>query len=141
MSLLEAGEGDGLASISFLRGGSFRGCASRMGIDGYAFAICRGGWPLALVGKEDPKRSFCQAHDYLEMLVQEDIFRLADVPLRKNPDRAVALMRSLARNVGTECRDKTLLEDTGMGKETLENTSSPCEGSMSWRTFRPETRT
>lgn len=120
MSLLEAGEGDGLASISSLRDGSFRGCTSRMGIDGYAFAICRGGWPLALVSKEDRKRSLSQAPDYLEMLVQEDIFRLADVPLRKDPDRAMALMRSLARNVGTECRDKTLMEDTGMGPETLE---------------------
>ena len=49
------------------------------------------------------------------------ISRLLDAELKEAMSvKAAVLMRSLARNVGTECRDKTLLEDTGMGQETLE---------------------
>ncbi|MCF0112507.1 MAG: ATP-binding protein, partial [Bacilli bacterium] len=109
LSLFESKESNGKVSLSDLKEGKFAPCTSSMGIHDYAFALCRGGWPMAIAREKDV--AFSQAKDYFEMLVSEDIFSFKGIPLRKDEQRARQFMRSYARNVSIPAADETLRED------------------------------
>ena len=81
MSLFESGESNGNVSLKNLTNSEFHPCMSDMSIKDYAYVICRGGWPLALI--EDKDVALEQAFSYYEMLTSEDIFSLNDIPLKK----------------------------------------------------------
>lgn len=119
MSLYETGEGDGSASLRSLMDGSFEATRSQLSIEGYAHAIYRGGWPLAMAEGEGSAASLSVARSYYGDLVKKDLFSIADLPLRKDPDRAHRLLRSLSRHVAGECPDRLLLEEARMDRGTL----------------------
>ena len=50
MSLYESGESNGEVSLRdlFDNPEGFQGCNSNLSVDDLIFAICRGGWPMAL---------------------------------------------------------------------------------------------
>ena len=109
MSLWESGDSSGNVSLAQLFAGndSLDG-TGKMNLEELAFAVCRGGWPVAVTAKAERVR-LQQAIEYLNAIVAEDIHRVDGV--EKNPRRISLLLRSLARNVSTMATDVTLLED------------------------------
>ena len=108
MSLYESGDSTGEVSLQNL----FE-CPDRIAgtndfdIGHLAFLICRGGWPYAVGMKEKP--SLLQAEDYYEAVIKSDINRADGVS--KNPERVKRLMRSFARNQGTQISNTMLRDD------------------------------
>ncbi len=121
MSLWESGESSGDVSLATLFNGAddIDGNA-KIGIDELAFAICRGGWPEAVVA--GGPRSLRRAKNYLNTLVEDDLLRMDGVA--RNPESARAVLRSLARNISTLATATTILDDMatrdeGMTDKTL----------------------
>ncbi len=109
MSLFESKDSTGEVSLSALKNGIFKPCISDKTIYDYAFYICRGGWPLSIGEERDI--ALQQSIDFYEGLVTADIFSLKDVPLKKNEQKARQILRSYARNIGTQCPDTNILKD------------------------------
>lgn len=109
MSLFESGDSNGLVSLSNLKDGIFEPCFCNKTIEDYAFLICRGGWPLSL--NQEKNVALQQAIDYYDATINEDIFSLKDIKLKKNVNKARKLMRSYARNISSQCSDEVLLND------------------------------
>lgn len=72
-----------------------------------AFLVCRGGWPRAT----DLEREIAleQAYDYYEAVVKSDISRADGIA--RNPERVKRLMRSYARNQGSQATNALLRDD------------------------------
>ena len=122
MSLWESGESTGDVSLCNLFKSSEKvDGASNIDIDQLAFLICRGGWPRATLTKNE-KAALIQAREYYEAVVRTDISRVDDV--ERNPDLARRLMRSYARNQGSQASVGTILNDLKMneGDVISENT-------------------
>lgn len=109
MSLFESGDSNGLVSLHNLKEGRFQPCISKLTIEDYAYLICRGGWPLSLNCEENV--ALQQAIDFYDATVNEDIFSLKDIKIRKDINKARKLMRSYARNISSQCSDDVLLKD------------------------------
>ena len=108
MSLYESGDSTGEVSLQnlFERPDRIAG-TNDFDIDRLAFLICRGGWPYAVGMKEKP--ALFQAEDYYEAVIKSDINRADGVS--KNPERVKRLMRSFARNQGTQISNTMLRDD------------------------------
>lgn len=72
-----------------------------------AFLVCRGGWPRAT--ELEGEIALEQAFDYYDAVVKSDISR-ADGTTR-NPERVKRLMRSYARNQGSQATNTLLKAD------------------------------
>lgn len=108
MSLYESGESSGEVSLKklFDQLDEIDG-ESTLDIERLAFLICRGGWPQA-VGMRD-EIALDQAIDYFDAVIQSDINRADGV--QKNPERVKRLMRSYARNQGSQVPNTVIAED------------------------------
>jgi len=109
MSLYESGESTGNVSLSslFEDAEKVEG-TSHIDLDELAFLVCRGGWPKATL-KENPKAALMQAKQYYKTVVGLDISRADGV--ERNEELAKRLMRSYARNQGSQATLGTLLAD------------------------------
>lgn len=108
MSLLESGDSTGEVSLK----GMFDGQdaldgEAHLDLNRIAFLICRGGWPQAIDMREEIALE--QAVDYYEAVIHSDINRADGV--NKNPERVRRLMRSYARNQGTQAANTMLAAD------------------------------
>lgn len=114
MSLYESEDSTGEVSLQklFNNTDSIKGI-NDLDIDHLAFLICRGGWPHAIGMKE--KAALLQAEDYYEAVIKSDINRADGVS--KNPERVKRLMRSFARNQGTQIAN-TMLKDDMISNDT-----------------------
>ncbi len=119
MSLFESGESSGAVSLKSLMSNEFTPGMSDMAIKDYAFAICRGGWPLSL--GVDKAVALEQAFSYYEILSCEDVFSLKDIPLKKDEQRAKRLLRAYARNVSIACSDTTLKNDVKSFEDSFDS--------------------
>jgi uncharacterized protein len=119
MSLYESGESKGNVSLKGLMNNEFTPCMSDMAIKDYAYAICRGGWPLSLNG--DKEIALEQAFSYFEMLTCEDMFSLKDIPLKKDEQRAKHFLRSYARNISIASSDTTLKNDVRSFEDSFDS--------------------
>ena len=99
MSLWESGESSGEVSLASLFSGQpfVSASARELTLDEVAFLICRGGWPQ-VVGRTGAV-ALVTAQEYVEGVVESDVFRLEHVP--RSPDRMRRLLRSCARLQGT----------------------------------------
>ena len=77
-----------------------------------AFLVCRGGWPRATDLKGETALE--QAFDYYDAVVKSDISRADGIT--RNPERVKRLMRSYARNQGSQATN-TLLKDDIMAND------------------------
>ncbi len=66
MSLFESGESNGGVPLRKIMNNEFFPCMSDMTIKDYAYALCRGGWPLSIV--DDKAIALEQAFTYYETL-------------------------------------------------------------------------
>lgn len=108
MSLYESGESTGTVSLASL----FEAPAKLNGInklelEDIAYLCCRGGWPRSLFMDKDIALE--QAYDYYDAVINSDISRVDNI--NRNPERAKNLMRSYARNIGTQASNETLKQD------------------------------
>ncbi len=109
MSLWESGESTGNVRLSSLFKSSDKvDGISNINIEKLAFLACRGGWPRATQAKSE-KAALIQAKEYYEAVVRTDISRVDEV--ERNPELARRLMRSYARNQGTQATVGTILDD------------------------------
>lgn len=76
-------------------------------IEKLAFLICRGGWPGAIDLKEKP--AIQQAFDYLDGVAKSDINRADGI--EKNEERVRRIMRSFARNQGSQTPTTVIAND------------------------------
>ncbi len=108
MSLYESGESTGEISLSelFEAPEQIYG-ANNLSLYDIAFLICRGGWPSAsfLTGEI----ALEQAIDYYDAVVKSDISRVDNV--KRDSERVNRLMRSYARNQGTQTSYEQLRKD------------------------------
>ncbi|MCD8241702.1 MAG: AAA family ATPase, partial [Lachnospiraceae bacterium] len=108
MSLFESGDSTGEVSLRALFEGKQEvDGESHVTIDRLAFLVCRGGWPQA-IGMRD-EIALDQAMDYYDAVVHSDINRVDDI--RKNPERVKRLMRSYARNQGSQVPNTVIAQD------------------------------
>ena len=115
MSLYESGDSNGGVSLRDLFGGQTEIDAdSPLNIERLAFLVCRGGWPRAVDMKNDI--ALDQAMDYYDAVVRSDINRADNV--QKNPERVRRLMRSYARNQGTQVPNTVLAQDISVNDES-----------------------
>ena len=109
MSLYESGESTGDISLTDLFDGKTdMSGVSKLRLEQIAFALCRGGWPVA-VKERSEKLALKIVSDYYEAVVNEDISRIDNV--EKSPDRVRSMMRSLSRNISSEAGATTILND------------------------------
>lgn len=80
---------------------------SNIDIERLAFLVCRGGWPKAINMRDEI--ALDQAFDYVEAVIHSDINRADNI--QKNPDKVRRLMRSYARNQGTQIANTELARD------------------------------
>ena len=100
MSLFESGDSVGEISLGeLLDRPEHIVSINPLDINKLAYVVCRGGWPQACTISK-PKIALAQAFDYYDAIVTADISRVDNVP--KNPERVKRLMRSYARNQGTQ---------------------------------------
>ncbi len=114
MSLYESGESTGEVSLKDL----FHGIeevegSSHISIDYLAFLVCRGGWPQAVDMRDEI--ALDQAVDYYDAVVRSDINRADNV--QKNPERVKRLMRSYARNQGSQVPNTVIAQDIATNDE------------------------
>lgn len=83
-----------------------------------AFLVCRGGWPGAIDFEEEIALE--QAFDYYDAVVKSDISRVDGIS--RNPERVKRLMRSYARNQGTQASNALICTDIAVNEaETFDS--------------------
>ena len=108
MSLYESGESNGTVSISNLFDKDVKISGKNdLSLEDIAYLCCRGGWPRSLFMEKDI--ALDQAYDYYDAVVNSDISRVDNV--NRNSERAKNLMRSYARNIGSQVSNETLKND------------------------------
>lgn len=105
MTLFESGESNGMVSLSSLFSSKEQISGTNdLLLDDIAYLCCRGGWPRSIFMDKDI--ALDQAFDYLEAVIKSDISAVDGV--NRNPERAKNLLRSYARNIGTQASNETL---------------------------------
>lgn len=108
MSLYESGESTGEVSLKSLFKGNLNvDGENTLDIDKIAYLVCRGGWPQAVGLKTEA--ALQQAFDYYDAVVKSDINRADGV--NKNPDRVKRIMKSYARNQGSQIASTVIAQD------------------------------
>lgn len=108
MSLYESGDSTGEVSLSELfKAPEYVDGGSSIDLDRLAFLVCRGGWPQSIDMRDEI--ALDQATDYYDGLVHSDINRADGI--EKNAERVKRLMRSLARNQGSQTANTVIAED------------------------------
>ncbi|MBQ9002592.1 MAG: ATP-binding protein [Eggerthellaceae bacterium] len=110
MTLLELGVSSGLVSLGGLFRREFEPCSSQLGLADVAELSCTGGWP-ALVGRQGASGARI-AGQYLDALFEETMPKA-----RKSPQLARRIAASLARNVATSAKLRTIAQDAGAGED------------------------
>ena len=110
MSLFELGISSGEVSLDqTLRSVPVAADAPDVTVPELIEIVCRGGWPGIL--DADLRQALQFSRDYLDEVRRTEVYRLSGI--RRDPNRLLRLMRSLARHVATPVPATTLARDTG----------------------------
>ena len=142
MSLYESGDSSGSVSLAelFSTPKTINGKSKVASFEDMAYLTCRGGWPRISVIK-DKDASLRVAYEYVNGVVKTDPDNEGEENAPKKTERLRRLLRSLARNQGTQASMETILEDMGSGfsspktlKSDLDNLTRlfVTEDSMAW---------
>lgn len=123
MTLWESGESSGQVGLSELFAGDPVGVrdSKNLSLDEIAYAICRGGWPVAVEKGGDLALDY--AREYVNSITESDISRVDGVP--RAPERVRRLMRSLSRLQATQAglaairRDIAANDDSSLSEQTV----------------------
>lgn len=121
MSLYESEESNGAVSLAelFDNPDSFDGCISELSIDGLIFAICRGGWPRALLN-QTARAKLEIAKDLYRQTYSVDISNIDNV--KRNPRWTQAILQSYSRNICTLAEAKTIKGDVKANYDVSDQT-------------------
>ena len=115
MSLYESNESNGKVSLRDLFDGETDiGAKSTLTIEHIAHAICRGGWPAAVLSR---KQSPQLAMNYVDAVINLDMQRVDGV--EKDPERVRVLLQSLARNISTMATARTIMDDMKVNESSI----------------------
>ncbi len=121
MSLYESGDSTGDVSLaSLFESQPISGC-SDLDLDRLTFLICRGGWPESVDMDDDV--ALDQAFDYIDAVIRNDMSRVDNI--RRDPQKVRMLLRSYARNQGTQISQASISADIssndteGVSEETV----------------------
>lgn len=121
MSLYESGDSTGDVSLaSLFESQPISGC-SDLDLDRLTFLICRGGWPESVDMDDDV--ALDQAFDYIDAVIRNDMSRVDNI--RRDPQKVRMLLRSYARNQGTQISQTSISADIssndteGVSEETV----------------------
>lgn len=108
MTLFESRESNGSVSLKDLFEGknNITGI-NNLSLEDVAYLCCRGGWPRATF--MDKEIALEQAFDYLDSVINSDVSKVDDVS--RNPERTKNIMRSYARNLGSQASNETIKSD------------------------------
>ena len=109
MTLWESEDSTGTVSLGELFGNaeSVDG-ESHIDLERLAYLTCRGGWPKAVL-KKNEKSALAQAFNYYDSVVSNDIKRVDDV--ERDEELTKRIMRSYARNQASQATAGTILAD------------------------------
>lgn len=121
MSLYESEESNGSVSLMelFNNPDNFDGCESDLTIDGLIFAICRGGWPRALLNPTS-RAKLEIAKDLYRQTYSVDISNIDRI--KRNPRWAQAILQSYSRNICTLAETKTITGDVKANHDVSDQT-------------------
>lgn len=109
MSLFESEESSGeISLIELFNNKKLDFVESKLTIDKLIFAICRGGWPRALLNKT-PESQLEIANDLFYQTCHRDISSIDNV--KRNPLWAEKILKSYSRNICTLAETKTIFGD------------------------------
>ena len=109
MSMFEKGWSSGEVSLAkIIKGGVPKSSPVDFELDSLAEKITLGGWPGLIGLGERAALRFLQ--DYISLIVEVDISRFGGK--RREPQKLMRLMQSLARNISTEASLASLAKDT-----------------------------
>ncbi len=109
MSLFESRESNGGVSLRALFDGAGDiASIANFDIEQIAYAVCRGGWPEAVI-EDDSPIALGMARDYVTELLDSDIEEIDGAKRNKTWMRSI--MRSYARNLSTEAPLTTIAAD------------------------------
>ena len=118
MSLFESGESNGQVSLRELFDGHLDiACTNDYDLEAVAFMACRGGWPAAL--ERSKQAALLHATNYCDAIVNTDISRVDGI--ERNPDQTRRLLRSYARNQGSQTPISALIQDMQLVNSDAEN--------------------
>ena len=116
MSLFESQESNGEVSLQRLFDNTQEsGSVSSLSIEDISYAICRGGWPAALMFPKDDALEV--SRNYVDAVIEEDISRVDGV--ERNPQRVLNLLRSLSRNIATMATNTTIMKDMATSETSI----------------------
>ena len=108
MTLYESGESTGTVSLKELfNGPSIINGINNLSLEDVAYLCCRGGWPRSIFLDKDI--ALDSAFDYYDAIINSDISRVDGI--NRNPERVKNLMRSYARNIGSQVSIETIRND------------------------------
>lgn len=107
MTLYESLDSTGTVSIQDLFNGVEVSGVNKLSLEDVAYLCCRGGWPRSV--SMEREIALDQAFDYYDAVVNSDISRVDGV--NRDATRVRHLMRSYARNIGTQASIMTLKND------------------------------
>lgn len=107
MSLHESGDSTGEVSLGELFEGNDIKGVNKLSLEDIAYLTCRGGWPKSTYLEKEIALE--QPFDYLEAVIRTDSSKVDGIT--KNPSRVKNLLRSYARNIGTQATYTSLKQD------------------------------
>lgn len=108
LSLFESGQSTGEVSInSLFEGKTDISCVSEIDIEDIASLAIKGGWPKNIFKSTSVAMKF--ANEYCKLIAESEINTVDGV--KRDRNKAMIVLRSLARNTGTMATLKTILED------------------------------
>lgn len=116
MSLYETNESDGSISLlALFEGNQEVSGINDITVEKIALYITRGGWPGSLM--METEFAEISAQNYLDSLVNSDVSNVDGT--EKNPQKMMAVIRSLARNISTEVKHSTIIRDLSNDNESI----------------------
>ena len=92
----------------FEKNDDFSGKDANLTLEDISYIMCRGGWPQAATMR-DRRIALDQAFDYVDAVAESDLTRVDGV--KKDANRVRRILKSYARNQGTQASLSVLLDD------------------------------
>lgn len=110
MTLWESKESTGTVSLCslFEQNDDFSGSDANLSLEDIAYIMCRGGWPKTTT-IDDKQIALDQAFDYVDAVAESDLTRVDGI--KKDANRVRRILKSYARNQGTQTSLSVLLAD------------------------------
>ncbi|MDR3186064.1 MAG: DUF4143 domain-containing protein [Christensenellaceae bacterium] len=116
LSLWESGDSNGSVSLTDMFNNIKVFGTNDLSLERLIFLLCRGGWPGTVC--QNTEDALLAPSNYIESLLNEDLLHVDNI--NRNPNRAMRILKSYARNISTLATNITIQKDTISKDETLD---------------------